>query len=399
MQIATYLNAMRDAAGLPTPAFVFDIFLVLTFAFHILLVNLLLGSLSLILWGKLKGTPNFLKLSSSLSRLLINSVSWTIVLGVAPLLFIQVIYDPFWYTANTLSALWALLFLAFIAMGYSLSYVYYLRGGSNGKGNLLWLILAGIFFLFAGIIMHSLAVTQLYPEKWPSFATEGNIYISSGKYLHAFEIFRFLHFIVPSFAVIGVWLIFYAKYFRGKYEDDYLNWVQNLGVRLAFIASLLQALIGFLWLITLPSDLNFISNPFFIIALIIAIVFILYLYQATKTSSPKINLIGLLLGITILAMSAAREALRMSYFKKAGYTFADYPVNLSLGSLILFLLTFIMGLIVLLYVAIVAYRSGKGIKEVGFHGLGKFSVILMWLWIVIMVIIGIYISIKNGALF
>lgn len=94
-------------------------------------------------------------------------------------------------------------------------------------------------------------------------------------------------------------------------------------------------------------------------------------------------------------MSLAREVLRMSYFRGVGYTFADYPVNLSLGSLVLFLLTFLMGLIVLYYTALVAYRAGKGIKEVGAQGLGKFSVILMWLWIVIMVVLGVYISLKN----
>lgn len=399
MQISSYLNAMRDAAGLPSPAIIFDVLLVLTFALHILLVNLVLGSLALIIWGKIKGSEYSLKLSSSLSRVLVISISWAIVLGVAPLLFIQVIYDPFWYTANTLSALWALLFLVFIALGFTLLYLFYFRGGYEGKGNIFLVILSGVLFLLAGIVMHSLAVTQLYPEKWPTLALKGQHYVSSGKYLYSFEFFRFLHFIIPSLAVIGVWLIFYAKYFRGRYDENYLNWVQRLGLKLALIFSIIQGLVGFLWLVSLPSDLNFITNPIFILALIIALLFILYLFYASKSASPNSTLIGIFLGITILAMSAAREALRMAYFKKAGYSFVDYPVNLSLGSLILFLLTFIMGLIVLFYVALVAYRAGKGIKEVGAHTLGKFVVTLLWLWIFIMVAIGLYFSIKNGALF
>ncbi|MCC6048798.1 MAG: hypothetical protein LM579_04635 [Thermodesulfobacterium sp.] len=78
---------------------------------------------------------------------------------------------------------------------------------------------------------------------------------------------------------------------------------------------------------------------------------------------------------------------------------ANYPVNPSYGSLLLFLATFVMGAIVLLYTAIVAYRSGKGIKEVGYEGLGKASVYLMWAWIVVMVVIGVVIAVKNGALF
>ncbi len=399
MGIGEYIKAMRDVAGLPSPPIVFDFFLVLTFALHILLVNLVIGSLALVIWGKIKKENYWIKLSSSLSRLVVNSISWAIVLGVAPLLFIQVIYDPFWYTANTLSAVWALAFLAFIALAFVFAYFFYLGGGYEGRGQIIWPILSLALLLLAGIVMHSLAVTQLYPEKWPDFATHNNIYISSGKYLHGFEIFRFLHFMFPALAVTGVWLIFYSRYFRGKYDSNYLNWVERLGAKLVLIFSLLQAVSGFLWLITLPKDLNFMTNPYFILALVVALLFIAFLFYIQKNPSQYAVPLALFLGITVLVMSLAREVLRMSYFKRVGYTFADYPVNLSLGSLVLFLLTFIMGLIVLYYTALVAYRAGKGIKEVGAHELGRLSVILMWLWIVIMVAIGLYISIKNGALF
>lgn len=399
MAIGEYIKAMRDVAGLPSPPFIFDIFLVLTFALHILLVNLVLGSLALIIWGKIKGDDNWKKLYASLARLAVNCISWAIVLGVAPLLFIQVIYDPFWYTANTLSAIWALAFLGFIALAFLFSYFFYLGGGYEGKGSILWPLLSLALILLAGIVMHALAVTQLHPEKWPSFATVNNTYISSGKYLHGFEIFRFLHFMLPSLAVTGVWLIFYSKYFRNRYESAYLDWVERLGVKLALIFSLLQAGVGFLWLLSLPQSLNFMSNPFFIFALVVGLLFIGFLFYAQKNPSKHAVPIAIFLGVTVLAMSTAREALRMSYFGLVGYSFADYPVNLSLGSLVLFLLTFLMGLIVLYYTALVAYRAGKGIKEVGAHGLGKVSVILMWLWILIMVVLGIYISLKNGALF
>ena len=399
MTIGEYIKAMRDIAGLPSPPIIFDIFLVLTFALHILVVNLVLGSLGLIIWGKIKGNENWRRLSASLSRLVVNSISWAVVLGVAPLLFIQVIYDPFWYTANTLSAVWALLFLVFIALAFVFAYFFYLGGGYEGKGNILWPLLSLALLILAGIVIHALTVTQLYPEKWPSFATQNNTYISSGKYLHGFEIFRFLHFMLPAFAVTGVWLIFYSKYFREKYDPSYLDWVEKLGAKLVLIFSLLQAVVGFLWLITLPKNLNFMTNPFFILALIVGLLFIAFLFYIQKNPAKFAVPVAVFLGITVLLMSAAREALRMSYFGLVGYTFADYPVNLSLGSLVLFLLTFLMGLIVLYYTAVVAYRAGKGIKEVGAHKLGKVSVILMWLWIVVMVIIGIYISLKNGALF
>ncbi len=401
MNIGTYLNAMRDAAGLPSPAFVFDFFLVLTFALHILLVNLMLGSALLILYGRFSANEHAKRLSQSLSRLLVNSISWAIVLGVAPLLFVQVIYDPFWYTANTLSAWWALGFLGFIILGFVLAYVFYLNGGYEGKGSPLWVLLSLAFLILAGVIMHSLAVTQLYPEKWPSFAVIKGVYQSSGSSLHGFELFRFLHFIVPSLAVVGVWLMFYGNYFKGtgKYSEEYLSYVAKLGAKLALYASLGQAVVGFIWLLTLPTEFSFFTNPFFILAFLSALVLLGVLFKAQGNPSGFAKICAFLLGLTVLLMGAAREALRTNYFTKAGYRLADYPVNPSYGSLILFLATFVIGLIVLLYTALVAYRSGQGIKEVGYEGLGRLSVILLWGWILVMVFIGVIISLKNGTLF
>lgn len=53
------------------------------------------------------------------------SVSLLIVLGVAPLLFTQVIYDPNWYTINTLSGLWVVIFIYCLLVAYSIFYWYY----------------------------------------------------------------------------------------------------------------------------------------------------------------------------------------------------------------------------------------------------------------------------------
>jgi hypothetical protein len=47
-----------------------------------------------------------------------------IVLGVAPLLFVQVIYDPFGYTSNVLSACRVIGFILILLVGYTLLYVF-----------------------------------------------------------------------------------------------------------------------------------------------------------------------------------------------------------------------------------------------------------------------------------
>ena len=134
MELTNSLNAMRDASGVPFYPVVFQFFLVLTFALHIMFVNFLLGGVVVSIWARIKATPNSLRLSKALARASTINASLAMVLGVAPLLFVQVIYDPFWYTANSMSAYWAMAFLLILAVAFTASYVFYLSGSDKAPG-------------------------------------------------------------------------------------------------------------------------------------------------------------------------------------------------------------------------------------------------------------------------
>ena len=398
--LALYFQQLRDVSGLPFYPWLFDFLLVLTFTLHILAVNLVLGGTLVLLWGRLFGGPYGLRLSRSLSRALPITLSWVIVLGVAPLLFIQVLYDPFWYFSNVISAWWALAFLALIALSFSLLYLYYLRGGYEGAGNPLWPLVALLSLLFVAVIIHALSLQALHPEKWPEWAVKGGTEYQSGGKLFALSLPRLLHFLFASLAATGVFLLFYARYFRPRadYDPDYLSWAARTGARLALIFSLLQAAVGIWWLLSLPAEFRFYTHPLFLLGAGFGLLFILYLLSVRQDPEPHTGRIGALFAATVFFMSYAREALRMKYLSRAGYSFASYPVHPSWSSTALFLLTFLMGLVILSYVGLVAYRAGRGQKEVGAHGWGRLSVFLSWLWILVMVIIGLVLSFKNGAL-
>ncbi|OAQ20418.1 hypothetical protein [Thermosulfurimonas dismutans] len=397
---ANYINTLRDVSGLPFYPWLFDILLVFTFTCHILLVNLVLGGSIVLLWGKLSGNPYGGRLSRSLSRVLPISLSWAIVLGVAPLLFIQVIYDPFWYFSSVISAWWTLAFLALIALAFSLFYVYYLRGGYEGQGNPLWVFLALAALSTVAVIIHALSLQAVHPERWSEWVVKGGRVNFSGSGLYAFELPRILHFILASVAIIGIFLMLYARYFRARpdYPSEYLAWVERTGARTAFVFSLLQAGAGIWWFLTLPRTFHFYIHPLFLIGAGFGITLIVVLALAQARPSAYTWPVTILAFLTVFFMSYAREALRMKYLHRAGYSFADYPVHPSWSSTALFLLTFVMGLVILFYVGLVAFRAGRGHKEVGSHGLGKLAVTLSCLWIGIMVVIGLVISFKNGAL-
>ena len=94
------LMALTDPAGAPAHPLIFLVLGVVTFALHLTAVNVMLGTLGLAAWGAFSKNPYWQRLAGALGTTAKVAVSVAIVLGVAPLLFVQVIYDPFWYTSN-----------------------------------------------------------------------------------------------------------------------------------------------------------------------------------------------------------------------------------------------------------------------------------------------------------
>ncbi|MEF3169452.1 MAG: hypothetical protein K6360_09045 [Deltaproteobacteria bacterium] len=361
MEIAEFLQAMRDPSGIPFHPLVFQILMVLTFALHIMFVNFVVGGAFISLWGRIRGGHDGMRLSRALAQAVTIMLSVAIVLGVAPLLFVQVIYDPFWYTASVMSAWWTMGFLLAIGVAFYAFYGFYLGSRKTG-GNVLWSIIAIASVLVSAVIIHALSVEQLQPDKWREWLVNGLTVDVSGHGLYAFELPRILHFIVPSFAMAGIFLMLYAWYFRDRvdYNASYVDFVASLGARLAFWGTAVQAAVGIWWVLTIPKALEFIYNPFFLVGAVSGLLLLFYLSKARQAPVEyAVNSALFALG-TILLMSYAREALRMAYLGGFGYSIFDYRVVTDWGSTVLFFATFLGGLVVVAYTCMVAFQAGKG---------------------------------------
>ena len=90
----------------------------------------------------------------------------------------------------------------------------------------------------------------------------------------------------------------------------------------------------------------------------------------------------------------------MKYVGRFNYSIFDYKLNIDLGSTTLFLLTFVMGLIIVGYLLAVAYKSGKTAKGEYvatplISKYGTISILLLVIWLVIVAGLGIIISVRN----
>jgi len=362
MDVHSALIALRDPMGIPFFPWLFQVLMVLTFALHILMVNLVVGGIGLAVYYHGKGGNYGKRWSKTLARCSTINLSIAIVLGVAPLLFIQVIYDPFWYTANAISAWWAMAFLLVITLGFLSLYVFYLKRSKNPAGFGFFGIFSLVMIVFAGVIMSMFAMQQLLPGKWLSWYVVNGSLQTLGSGFHAFSLGRFIHFIVPSFINIGIFMMLYAWYFRPRadFDQKYLNWVGSSGVRLAKIAAMIQVVIGLWWLFTVPMNLTFYANPVFLLGAVLGVLVMVMLMVGQKNPDRYAVTMGILSLVAVLGMSAAREVLRMSYLGQFDYSIYAYSVHLDVGSTALFLVTFVMGLVVIAYPIIIVFKLGRG---------------------------------------
>ncbi|HHO42533.1 MAG TPA: hypothetical protein ENN12_04150 [Epsilonproteobacteria bacterium] len=381
---ASILLALRDPAGVPFYPVVFQALYVLTWALHAAFVLLALGSMGLSLYGtmKQKTDSHWKILTPHLIQTGKISVSILIVLGVAPLLFTQVIYDPNWYVANTLSGMWVFIFIYTLIVGYSMYYwYYYANKSSQGGGKLIGLISFGIL-VFCGILMHNFAVTSIMPNDWMDMYAPNGVVDTSG-WTFNIDILRLIFMVSLSIPVVGIFLQNYARFLstRENFSQEFISHASSLGTKLSVVGLLLSAATFVLWMIAIGYLLHPLS-----LATVVGVVVLLFL--SAKNTNSYITT-GVLV-IVALLISALRELIRYDIMGQLGYSIYDYPVNLEIPTLLMFLSTFlVMGGVGVAYLLTMAWKVGKtqgifdGSKDIWVNKLGTYTISIMVAWMVI----------------
>ncbi|MEJ5166133.1 MAG: hypothetical protein WHV67_03800 [Thermoanaerobaculia bacterium] len=382
---------MYDAFGLPIYPIIFQILMVLTFSIHIIFVNLTWASSFLAFYFDLKKEEKYKKLSFTLKRALPSLFSVAILMGIAPLLFIQTIYDYLWYSSNIFSGIYLILFLFALMIAFSFLYLYYLKENSPK-----WLgAVSFILISFAGIVIHVLNIQMLYMSKWGQFWHPS----SFGK-LNIFEIYRFLHFFFASFAIAGFFMLTNAWYLKKRNTDEEIvKFRSELGLKIFFIFTILQAISGIWWLVLVPGKFKFYFNHLTITSIVLFLVLLHFMLKALKNPLKYFYHISITLFVLIITMAANRESLRALFLKESGFSLKDYPLNIHFPSFLLFLITFLLAILATIFMLSVIFKLGLKKEEVEdtpfIKNLGSLSVIGLILWVLIVAGLGVIIYVKN----
>ncbi|WP_254426251.1 hypothetical protein [Pampinifervens florentissimum] len=402
--VSAMLKAMADPAGAPFFPVVMQILQVLTWALHIVFVWTSIGGLFYAIYGFTRKDPNHQRLAKAMLELSKVSVSLAIVLGVAPLLFYQVIYDPLWYASANLSASWYIMFIVSLLIGYYLIWGAYF---TRMKPQIATLFSIGgvIFLLLVGFIIHVVNYQALYPEKWVEWYTSGGTTMNhTGWGIYAFNIFRYLAFLVfPAISVIGVFMMLYAWYFgkRPEFERDYVNFSAKLGAKLALMGGAGWIVFHVLYIFSVPADWNAKGSIFAWLSVLGLLLCAGVIFIAQK--NPIGMAIPSLVAGTVatLLIAVFREYLRVASTVRFGYSIYEYKVNLEWLSPMLFLGTTLTGLILYAYAWWMAYKAGRTPKGEVYqaseteHHLGEVSVFIVILWAIVFVGTGLIIIARN----
>ncbi len=313
-----------DAIPLPAPVWLLKGLLLFTFLLHIIPMNLALGgsftAFITDLFGRKRNSEHHLTLARSFAKMIPIAMAFTITLGVAPLLFLQVLYGQLFYTSSILMAWPWLSVIALIILAYYGFYLYSFRW-ERLKGARLWVVLlSGVLVAVVGMIFSHNLTLMLTPEKFAALYHSN----PSGTHWNFDEptvVPRYLHFFVASFAITGLFVVIYGL---GKIKTNkaYGKWAVKYGAMWFTIATIIQMAVGIWFLLALPRDVmmlfmgqNMLATILLGLGILLPVISMMLLILAAKSEKPRaLAVSGIsVLALTLIVMVIMRDIVRDGY--------------------------------------------------------------------------------------
>jgi hypothetical protein len=336
---------------IPTHWGYFQFFILLTFPLHLLFMNALLGSSVIAIYMHLKGSTQSKSLAYELAKVIPLLIALTVNLGVAPFLFLQVLYGHFIYSSSVLMGMYWLMIIPVLLAAYYSAYVYDFKFSTLGRYGVVVLFGAFLGFLFIGFMLSNNMTLMLHPETWETYLEN-----SRGTFLNMADVTlwpRYLHFMVGGTAVGGLFVSLYGRWIT-RSDRALGDYASAVGMKLFLGLTLVQIAVGFWFLLALPQAQmmlfmggNNLATLCFVVALLLLASLLVTAFKKKIYASTAV-LFGLL-----CAMVLMRDFLRSGYLQEH-FTLEMLKVAPEYSPLILFLVTLVVGLALVAWMVRVA---------------------------------------------
>ena len=355
---------MDPSRLIPTPDTIpvhyawFYVLLMLTFVLHILFMNAMLGSGIIALVNHIRRPGSENTISPSLAKNLTFIIAFTVNIGVAPLLFLQVIYGHFFYVSSILMAVYWISVIGLLIIAYYSAYIYKLKYDKLGQWGFIFIGLTVVILLIIAFFYTNNLTLMLQPDKWKSYFQHPGGTILNLKDATLFP--RYLHFVTASIAIGGLFLALLGHFGSTKGKKEAGQQI-TMGLEWFSYATLVQIMVGLWFLISLPDKTmllfmggNRLHTIIFLIGILGAVLSLVFGFK--KQLRPAlVSVTG-----TIILMVIMRDLVRRAYLDSY-YSLSSLKLVPQYSSLILFLICFVIGLIIVGFMLKSAAKAGKEI--------------------------------------
>lgn len=343
---------MNPSALIPTPDVIpvswgwFYILLMLTFLLHILVMNVMLGGGIIALISSLSSRQQTNLIAKEFSYKWPYTIAFAVNMGVAPLLFVQVLYGHFIYSSSILMATWWLSIIVLLILAYYSAYLYDFKYDQLGALKIIAAAFPVAVMLFIAFLFTNNMTLMLQPEKWTAYMSNRN-----GTLLNLSDPTlwpRYLHFVFGSIGIAGIFLALVGRlgFCKSKVDPKILV---DKGMKYFTHTTLVQIIIGLWFLMTLPEPVIRLfmggstgATILFAAGFILTVAALIFslMKDLIKTTAA-----ALLLLITMIFM---RDVARTGYLSQH-FSMGDLVVKPEYSPMIFFLAVFVAGLCMIGY--------------------------------------------------
>lgn len=319
-----------DPLPLPAPGWLLWFLLMLTFLLHVLAMNLVLGGSILggvtELQARKEGRPHHRALVGSLSKAMPVAVAAAVTLGVAPLLFVQVLYGRLFFSSSVIMAWPWLAVIPLLILAYYGVYRRAFKGEALGSRGPLVGWLAALIFMVIGFLYSNNMSMMLRPGALLSKYLEDD----RGLRLNLDDptlIPRYLHFLLGAVAVAGMYVVVHGLVRRAK-APDYAAWAIRHGSLWFAVATTANMAVGLWWLVALPRETmmrfmggNGLATALLALGLLLSVGVLLHAVLAARSASPSRLALSaaVLLLVLLVVMILTRDQVRRGALEAAGF--------------------------------------------------------------------------------
>ena len=241
---------------LPAPPWLLEFLLVFTFVLHLLAMDFLLGGVIILSVSSFLGRHDsgHHELARRVSHALPPVTAFTITLGVAPLLFVQLLYGQLFYTSSDLMAWYWLAVVFLVMLGYYGIYWYQMQHDELGT-RAAWVMLStAILFMLVAFIFTQNITTMLHPQDFYRLFLNGQVGTILGS-VTSLNIARLAHFVVAAAALAGLGIALLSARWRTE-SPELARWGRRFGVTWFMVGTVVQFLVGLWFLFSLPVEIR-----------------------------------------------------------------------------------------------------------------------------------------------